>query len=117
VLGRGAAATLRLDDPSLSRNHARIRIDGSRVLLQDLGSRNGLWVKGRRTSDVQEIHPGDEVRAGRTVLALGVAASPTPPISPLPPEREERPDRRRMARVALVTAVAAAAAAAALAPW
>jgi hypothetical protein len=117
ILGRGEAATLRLDDPSLSRSHARIRLDGPRVLLEDLGSRNGLWVKGRRMSGVQELHPGDEVRAGRTVLALGVAAPPAPPVSLLPPGREARPSRRRMARAALLTAVAAAAAAAALAPW
>jgi hypothetical protein len=117
VLGRGEAATLRLDDPSLSRSHARIRLDGARVLLEDLGSKNGLRVKGRRMSGVQEIHPGDEVRAGRTVLALGVAPPPPPPVSPLPPDREVHPARRRVARAALLTAVAAAAAAAALAPW
>jgi hypothetical protein len=117
VVGRGGAATLRLDDPSLSRNHARIRIDGPRILLEDLGSKNGLWVKGRRLSGVHEIRPGDEVRAGRTVLALGVAPPPAPPISPLPPDPEARPARRRVARAALLTAVVAAAAAAALSPW
>jgi hypothetical protein len=118
VLGRGPEAALRLVDPSLSRSHARIRLDGQRVLLEDLGSKNGLWVNGRRRRGVQELHPGEEVRAGRTVLALGVAASPEPPISPLLPRREGRESRRRMARAALLAAVgAAAAAAASFAPW
>jgi hypothetical protein len=108
VLGRGEAATLRLGDPSLSRSHARVRLDGPRVFLEDLGSKNGLWMSGRRLSSLLEIHPGDEVRAGRTVLALEVASPPAP-------APEARAPRRRMVRAALVVAVFAAAAAAFLA--
>jgi hypothetical protein len=115
VLGRGEAATLRIADPSLSRSHARIRIDGPRVLLEDLGSKNGLWIEGRPLSSLREIHPGDEVRAGRTVLALGVATLPDPPDAPPAPGRGARAPRRRIARAALVAAILAASAAAALA--
>lgn len=106
VLGRGEAATLRLDDPSLSRSHARVRLDGPRVFLEDLGSKNGLWMSGRRLSSLREIHLGDEVRAGHTVLALGVAPAP---------ERGTGAPRRPVARAALAVAVFAAAAAAFLA--
>jgi hypothetical protein len=106
VLGRGEAATLRLGDPSLSRSHARVRLDGPRVFLEDLRSKNGLWMSGHRLSSLREIHPGDEVRAGRTVLALGMAPTPAP---------EARAPRRRMARAVLVVAIFAAAAAAFLA--
>jgi hypothetical protein len=106
VLGRGEGATLRLDDPSLSRGHARIRLDGPRVLIEDLGSKNGLWMSGRRLSSLREIHPGDEVRAGRTVLALGVAPAPG---------RGAGAPRRPVARAALAVAIFAAVAAAFLA--
>jgi len=116
VLGRGVGATLKIDDPSLSRRHARIRLDGPRVLLEDLGSKNGLWIRGRRLSSLREIQPGDEVRAGRTVLALGVTTLPEPPPSPPAPGPGARSPRRRMARAVLVVALLAAAAAAALAP-
>jgi hypothetical protein len=115
VLGRGRAAALQLGDPSLSRGHARIRLDGPRVLIEDLGSKNGLWIRGRRLSSLREIQPGDEVRAGRTVLALGVAAVPDPLASPPVPGRGARAPRRRMARAVLAVAIFAAAAAAALA--
>jgi len=116
VLGRGEAATLRLGDPSLSRIHARIRLDGPRVLLEDLGSKNGLWIRERRLSSLREIQPGDEVRAGRTVLALGVATLAGPPASPPAPGPGARSPRRRLARAALVAALLAAAAAVILAP-
>ena len=106
VLGRGAAAILRLGDPSVSRIHARIRLDGPRVLIENLGSKNGLWLRGSRCSSLREMLPGDEVRAGRTVLALGVAA---------PADRSAPPARRRLAQAVLAGAVAVAAAAAALA--
>jgi len=115
VLGRGEGATLKIDDPSLSRRHARIRLDGPRVLLEDLGSKNGLWIRGRRLSSLREIHPGDEVRAGRTVLALGMAPLPEPAASPTAPERGARAPRHGLARAALVVAIFAAAAAAFLA--
>jgi S-DNA-T family DNA segregation ATPase FtsK/SpoIIIE len=115
VLGRGRAAALQLGDPSLSRGHARIRLDGPRVLIEDLGSKNGLWMDGRRISSLREIHPGGEVRAGRTVLALGVAPVPDPLGSPPVPGRGARAPMRRTARTVLAVAILAAAAAAALA--
>ena len=106
VLGRGAAAVLRLGDPSVSRSHARIHLDGPRVLIEDLSSKNGLWLRDSRCSSLREMLPGDEVRAGRTVLALGVAA---------PADRAAPPARRRLAQAVLAGAVAVAVAAAALA--
>jgi hypothetical protein len=114
VLGRGEAADFRLGDPSLSRSHARIRLDGGRVLLEDLGSKNGLWLRGRRLPSLREIHPGEEVRAGRTVLALGVAAPAGSGVADPAPERGGRSSRRLLARAVLAVAVLAAAAAAAL---
>lgn len=41
VVGRGESATLRLDDPSLADRHARIEVNGDRVLLRDLGNGQG----------------------------------------------------------------------------
>lgn len=48
VIGRGSEAGLRLDEPSISRRHAELRLDGRRLLLTDLGSTNGTFVDGRR---------------------------------------------------------------------
>ena len=111
VLGRGADAATRLDEPSVSRVHARLELDGGRVRVEDLGSKNGSWLGGERLSGLRELEPGEELRAGRTVLALAIA--------PFRNSDEVTPGESRPApwpvRAVLLAAAAAAATAALLA--
>ncbi|MBS1108219.1 MAG: hypothetical protein H6Q88_211 [Anaeromyxobacteraceae bacterium] len=111
VLGRGADAATRLEDASVSRVHARLEIDGSRIRVEDLGSKNGSWLSGSRLAGLRELAPGDELRAGRTVLALALAPAPTGPQEP----PDVRRTRRWPAQGGLLVAAAAAALAALLA--
>lgn len=46
TIGRGLRNQLVLNDSSVSRNHARVFLDESRFVLQDLGSTNGTTVNG-----------------------------------------------------------------------
>lgn len=46
LLGRAPECDLKFDDPSLSRNHARLRHHGRGWQLEDLGSKNGVRVNG-----------------------------------------------------------------------
>jgi pSer/pThr/pTyr-binding forkhead associated (FHA) protein len=48
VIGRGEDATVRLDTPEISRQHARVTFRGESILVRDLGSSNGTFVEGRR---------------------------------------------------------------------
>jgi DNA-binding winged helix-turn-helix (wHTH) protein len=64
VLGRGPEASVLLDAPSVSRRHARILVRGVRSLLEDLRSKNGIWLNGERVRDPRELHDGDELRLG-----------------------------------------------------
>jgi diguanylate cyclase (GGDEF)-like protein len=66
VLGRGTEATLRLDEPSVSRVHARITCSrvGRSYVLEDLGSTNGTFVGGRRIRRTA-LASGDRVQVGR----------------------------------------------------
>ena len=66
LIGREAAAAVRLGHPSVSRRHARIRVDGARAIVDDLGSRNGTFVDGRL------VEPGaaGELRNG-SILVVG----------------------------------------------
>lgn len=47
VIGRDPACGLWLDDPKVSRQHARVRLESGAWLIEDLGSRNGTLVDGR----------------------------------------------------------------------
>lgn len=66
TLGRMARLRLRDPDPHVSANHAELRWNGACWQVEDLGSRNGTWVDGKRLA-AREAH---ELRKG-TVLAFG----------------------------------------------
>ena len=73
VIGRSRRAALRVDDPQVSRQHARLRRRGGDVTIEDLQSTNGTWVRGSRVSGTRRLDPGDEVRVGPARIVLGVA--------------------------------------------
>jgi DNA-binding winged helix-turn-helix (wHTH) protein len=73
VAGRAIDATLHLDNPSISRRHARILVEGERVTIEDLGSRNGTSVRGERVDAPVEIFDGDEIRLGFLAFTLQLA--------------------------------------------
>ena len=55
------------DDPYLSRRHARLMQRDGQVLLEDLGSANGTFVRIRRPI---AIEAGDEILMGGSLLRL-----------------------------------------------
>ncbi len=67
LLGRGNAATLRLDDPSMSRVHCRLLARGGRGILTDPGRRWGTLVNDELVTET-EVRPGDEITIGETVI-------------------------------------------------
>jgi pSer/pThr/pTyr-binding forkhead associated (FHA) protein len=69
MVGRAAENQLVLDDPSLSRKHARLRGQGRRLELEDLGSSNGTFVNGRKVGRAQAV-PGDTVRFGELTFRV-----------------------------------------------
>ncbi len=66
ILGRGSGATLVIDEPSVSRRHARIERDESGAYwLMDLGSTNGTFVNGHRVVARALLDSGDRLQFGR----------------------------------------------------
>jgi DNA-binding winged helix-turn-helix (wHTH) protein len=72
VLGRGLEAALRIDMDGVSRRHARIVADGGRFTLEDLGSKNGTYIRERRLEGPEELADGDAIRLGRTGLIFSI---------------------------------------------
>lgn len=67
TVGREAADGLLLADVKLSGRHFRILRDGPDCVLEDLQSRNGTFVNGRRT-ETRILRDGDILQAGAQVL-------------------------------------------------
>ena len=72
-MGRDASASIRLDSPKVSRQHARLTVRGVSVTVQDLGSKNGSFVRGIRVTAPRTLQPGDDLRVGPFALVLHVA--------------------------------------------
>src|SRR5262249_49407510 len=64
TLGRSLQADVVIDEPSLSRLHARLTVDDSgRLTIEDLGSTNGIFVNGE-PQHAGRVAAGDHVRFG-----------------------------------------------------
>lgn len=114
TIGRAAGNMLRLDDPTVSRRHAQIRITPTGPLIEDVGSSYGTFAEGRRLSEATHLVDGttlrlgdidvrverrrDEHEAGRTiVVAAGtsvLAAVAATPVASAAAGREFRPRLR-----------------------
>jgi len=61
-----------IDDPSVSRRHARIVVDGDRATIRDLGSKNGTIVNGALVDGERDLTDGDEIQIGRACMTFHV---------------------------------------------
>lgn len=81
VIGRGAEAELRIDDPGISRRHAHIKVHSTNgettVTVLDLGSTNGIILNGRRVSEAA-VPDGSHIRLGNTTLTIRISKSRGP---------------------------------------
>jgi len=64
LIGRGEDCRIRSGSTRVSRHHALVRVTSERLLVEDLGSRNGTWLHGHRLLGTAELTPGDAVRVG-----------------------------------------------------
>lgn len=63
-IGRDPNNELFLDDPEVSRHHARVILHNGAVWVQDAGSRNGVFVNGNRVSGHKQVSPGAQIQIG-----------------------------------------------------
>jgi transcriptional regulator with XRE-family HTH domain len=63
LIGREPPAQIRIDDPQISRVHARIAVDGDHWVVSDAGSTNGMFRDGQRVDSV-DIRDTATVRLG-----------------------------------------------------
>jgi hypothetical protein len=70
ILGRSSDCHVTIEDPLVSRHHARIVLDGERAVLYDLNSRNGVKVNGQAIKEPTELEDGDRLRIGTQELVF-----------------------------------------------
>jgi DNA-binding NtrC family response regulator len=80
TIGRGETSAVRLDDPSVSRNHAVLHV-GPKLVIQDLGSANGTMVRDKagpgaagETLNVRHLIRREADLAVGDIIVLGTAS-------------------------------------------
>ena len=73
MLGRGWTPTVRVESATVSRRHARIVIAPEGVMVEDLGSKNGTCLNGRRLCGPSPLASGDVVSLGSERLTFRTA--------------------------------------------
>ena len=67
MIGREPINDIALNEPEISRRHARVDFDGVQYTLEDLGSTNGSYVNGRRLSEPTPLKNGDVIEFGESI--------------------------------------------------
>jgi FHA domain/Transcriptional regulatory protein, C terminal len=78
VVGRDLDCGVRIDSATLSRRHAQIVVTSTEATVEDLGSKNGTHVNGRRVQQRVVLGNGDRIQVGSITLTCRyVDALPT----------------------------------------
>jgi len=72
VIGRMPDARVWIDTTKVSRRHARIIVSGGRAVIEDLGSKNGTFLNGRKIASAVALADDDEIRLGLMPLTFRV---------------------------------------------
>jgi len=86
TIGRQEGNTIRLTERNVSRRHARLLRQSLNVLIEDLGSYNGIKVNGDRITGQVQVQDGDLIQIGDYDLAIQreeeARAAQTVPLDP-----------------------------------
>jgi pSer/pThr/pTyr-binding forkhead associated (FHA) protein len=72
LIGRDRDAVVWIDDESVSRRHARISIGNEGASIEDLGSKNGTYLAGKKIRAPTRLTNRDVVKVGPATLTLRV---------------------------------------------
>ncbi len=68
LIGREEDAAAWIESASVSRRHARVVISDGKATLEDLGSKNGTFLRGQRITSPVVLANGEEIRVGAVPL-------------------------------------------------
>ena len=68
TIGRNIENSIVINDDQVSGNHAVIFCDDLKVWIDDLKSRNGVYLNGKRIVSQSLLHDGALIRLGNTIL-------------------------------------------------
>jgi len=70
VAGRSGACDIVLDDPTVSKQHARFHAQAGQAFVEDLQSTNGTLVNGKRIGQRTALRRGDRIGLGANLMVM-----------------------------------------------
>jgi pSer/pThr/pTyr-binding forkhead associated (FHA) protein len=67
-IGRDLNNSIVINDPEVSRRHARLSLQAGNYVIEDLGSTNGTFIRGQRLAAPVVLRPGELVTLGEEVV-------------------------------------------------
>lgn len=81
VIGRADYCDILIPERSVSREHARIWLEGDAYFVEDLGSKNGTHVNAIRLEGPQDLAEGDEIQIALSVKLKFIGSEATVPLT------------------------------------
>lgn len=78
IIGRDEGSDIKIDDLTVSHNHALLRLRGNKVTIEDLRSLNGTKLNGKVVSKAVAISSGDVIAVGAVKLLIEEPAEGRP---------------------------------------
>jgi EAL domain-containing protein (putative c-di-GMP-specific phosphodiesterase class I) len=69
-VGRQPENELCVANPTVSKRHAELVLAEGRLLVRDLGSRNGTFLNGQRVGELEEVRDGDRLQFGTALFTV-----------------------------------------------
>ena len=68
ILGRENQNGISFDDDQISKQHAEIRFEKDFYWIEDLKSKNGVYLNGKRIEQAERLYNGTILKIGSTLL-------------------------------------------------
>jgi hypothetical protein len=93
-VGREPDNDISLDDPQVSRYHARLILQGDHLIIEDLDSANGTLLNERELIYPTVLHVGDVISLGQHTLKVDQPPAEASPVTTISPVTEDSSPRR-----------------------
>jgi pSer/pThr/pTyr-binding forkhead associated (FHA) protein len=93
LIGRHPECDVRIDLPKISRRHCCLALAYDRLMIRDLGSRNGVRLNGLLVEEAQ-LRGGDEVAIGPIIFRVE-SETTTPPPPPRAARRSAKTEKTK----------------------